>query len=87
LIFSQPDAVAFVDAVFPLPNNAFQIVVANFLKRPLALSFDVLDVNDELTDAVSVETANFAIQNRVLDRSLPNDSFNVLNDFSNLRCG
>jgi hypothetical protein len=32
--------------VFPLPNNAFQIVVADFFKQQLTLSFDVLNIND-----------------------------------------
>ncbi len=45
LILSQP-AIAFVDAMLSLRHNSFQIVVTRLFKQQLALSFDVLGVDD-----------------------------------------
>jgi hypothetical protein len=38
LDFQPTDAVAFINAVFPLRNNPFQIVVADFFEQQLTLS-------------------------------------------------
>jgi hypothetical protein len=44
--FEPANAVAFVNAVFALRNNPFQIVVTDFFEQQLTFSFDVLSVDD-----------------------------------------
>jgi hypothetical protein len=46
LLEKTRDAVAFIDAVFTLGYDSFQIVVANFFEEKVSVSFDVLGVDD-----------------------------------------
>lgn len=49
MIFEPADAVAFVDAVFTLRHDSFQIMPANLLKEILPASLDMLGVEDSNT--------------------------------------